>query len=192
MEFGFFNNLILNLEDAAIALKADKASLKKESEKIFNALEEFYCLASSTINLVIVRLTLMLKKSGNEELIKEFSRLDKGDEWVKAQNNFKFCTEVIKLKTDSSEVIGELPQSADSQKWKSYLLKLNEVFSDEDSLALFISGKFSVIFSNVKSQGVDVNDPDSARKLAFDLRNALKDERRRLILQESKFISSIM
>ncbi len=191
MDFGFFNTLIGNLDGAVSAIKSDKDSIKKNREKIFDALEEFYCLASSTLNLVMVRLTNMLKQNEGDEFVSEFSKLGKPEEWLKAQNNFKFCNSIMKMKTDAYDVISTPSNSADSRKWKSYLVKVNEVFTDEDALALFLSGKFSVYFSSVKKEGLDVSNPDSARKLVFDLRNLLKNERRMLITQESKFISSI-
>jgi hypothetical protein len=191
MEFGFFNNLIENLEDVAEALKKDTQSFNKDNEKTFDVLEDFYCLANTTLNIIMFRLTYMIKNCRDDNLVNEFARLNKAGEWLKLQNNFKFCAAITKMRSDPADTTKEKAQTPDSQKWNEYLVKVNEVFSDEDALAMFIAGKFSVFFSSATSRGLDTGTADSVKKMVSDLKSTLKDERRRLVLQESRFISYI-
>ncbi len=189
MATGFFKEMIDDLGRAQEGLRSDKANLREKRETVFEALEEIYCLMSTTINMIIVRLKDILKSAEDGQLAKELANFQKQEEWALAEKNFRFCSTISTIKSHLDEMLKI--QAQDSQKWMPYLKKISDVFKSEDSVSSYIAGRFPDYLSQAKSGGADIKNPAQTRKLLFDMRNSLQKERRMLVMLESKFISSI-
>jgi len=143
-------------------------------------IEEIYCLLSTAINLVILRLKHIMKSPDGQAAI-ELEKLEALSEWSLTEKGFTFCTSLDIIKPALHELAGG----------RGNLEKISNIFKSDDELANFIAGKFNEILSAAKNGGIDLKNPGQARKLLFDLRNSLQAERRSLVMQESRFIGSV-
>lgn len=180
MKTGFFEEIINELKTAQPGARGRDKGL---------VIEEIYCLVSTALSLVIIRLKDILKSPDGQAAF-GLEKLENRAEWSLAERGFSFCASIDIIKPTMNELAG----GQDNQSridWKGNLEKISDIFKSDDKLANFIAGKFKEILSDAKKSGIDIKDPGQSRKLVFDLRNSLQSERRSLVMQESRFIGSI-
>lgn len=184
LEVKMFSDAIDALGKVFAGIKALSELPKKERYRYLATMDEAYQLLDSTLILVMNRLDDVLETHQDREFLIEVARLDKYEDWYRAERELRLCRRLQNLKLEMVGIRAKLAGKFVVKDWDALLEQIQDVLTNEYELAQFLTNKFYELSELAKKSLGDGESVDLVRQQVEDFRNVLNKERRQLIKQE--------
>jgi hypothetical protein len=191
MTLKLFTSLIDALGKVAGTLKTIVNLPKAERDTIRGTLDETYRLIDTTLNMVIIRLGDIMLYTDADDFLREASKLDNYNEWMRAEREFRLCRSLRVALRETETLAGKLGGAVSAKDWNGLLQQMQSILATEGEVAIFIGEQFRQIADDARSAGRDSKNIQSSRDALVAFRAALAGERQQLIKQELELYAMI-
>lgn len=185
MKIEFSGDLLNALEKVVTGIKSLMNLPENERNKYYQTMDDTYKLIDTTLVMVIIRLGDILEFQSDEFLI-EVTRLSNYDDWYRAERELRLCRQLRRVRNDTERIRYQLPGKIAVTDWDSLLKEMQNLLTNEDELAFFLSSKFFELSDFAKTVLRNAQPEKAIRDRVEAFRNSLNAERQRLMRQELK------
>jgi hypothetical protein len=190
VNFKLFSDLIDALDKIAKAITALVSLPKAEREKYSETLDETYRLIDTVLNMVIIRLSDVLRQDDVEFLV-ETGKLGSDPDWIKVEREFRLCHRLRSVAGEAQGIVNQLAGVVSTNEWESVKQTINSVLATEGEVARYISSSFLSLATTARVAGQNPETASTLRPQVEEVRNTLIAERQRLIRQELNAYAAI-
>ena len=191
MEIKLFSDLIDTLGKVANGLKALVNLPRAEREKYRQTMNETYRLIDTTLNMVIIRLGDILLKDDDQKFLYEVEMLENYGSWMQAEREFRLCQSLRAAFRETETLRGKLTGKISTHDWDALLGQMRKILSAENEVANYIGDGFRELSYSTRAGLRDPQMISDVRKKVKAFRDALINERKQLIQQESELYPTV-
>jgi hypothetical protein len=192
MDIKLFSDMLDVLGKLTSALKAAASLPKAEREEYRKVIGQNYQLLDTTLGMIAIRLgDILLRPVNDPKFVEEVGKLDNYPEWMRVEREFRLCQSLRAALSEVKHFSGKLKARVSVSDIDSLIKMMESTTATEDMVAEFISARFRDLAFEARTPGLDAT---KLAKLSEDVqafRDALLNERRRLIHDESELYSIV-
>lgn len=175
-----FTDLLDAIERAFGVIKKITDLPKGIRDELRNTLDETFKLMDTTLNMIIIRLSEIIRITDDATFLNEVSQLSVDASWTKAEREFRLCKSLRHSVNEAHRLKNSLLNHISIVEWSEMQNQMQAILYGEDRLGNYISDKFqSLAFSASQSKT-----PKEIKDDLIQLQSSLNSERRRLIKME--------
>lgn len=188
MDIKLFSDMIDALGKVSGVLKSAASFPQAERERYRQVMGENYRLIDTTLNMIIIRLGDILLPENQSNFVQQVAKLDNYDGWTAAEREFRLCQSLRAALSETRHFSGQLKATVSVTDVDALIAMMDRTTAAEGIVANVICDRFRELANAARAVSVD---PDKLRHDVQAFRDALVDERRRLIQQEIELYSIV-
>lgn len=191
MEIKLFSDLIDALGKAAGSLKVLTNLAKNERDHYRQVLDDTNQLMTTTLTMIILRLGDILRTDDEAKFVQEVRSLSNFSEWYEAERAFRLCASLRTAVRDAEDLGTRLGARISIKDWNALLQQMRCILPGETQLAGYINESFTVM--SIRAGQVQAGTQEAKNLWANleQVRDALKQERERLLRQEVELLDLV-
>jgi len=189
MELNIFSDVIDALEKLANAAISLKDIPKRQRKRYQEAVAESYSHLNSAANMVFLRLgdLLNMKKA---QFLDDLQRLDNNAEWLTLERDVRLCSNLRMTYPEMDDFLSRMIQFS-RPDWDKARDLVDRLLEREGTLADFISSSLARLAQMASKARVSADEYKKAREAVSQVREAVRNERTRLIRSEVAFLDAL-
>jgi hypothetical protein len=178
MDIKLFTDLFDAIEKAFNAIKKIANLPKETRDELRNTFDETFKLMDTTINMVIIRLSEILRITDDPTFINEVGQLCFDASWTQAEREFRLCKSLRHTVNETQRLRNSILNHISIKEWDEMQNQMQAILYGEDRLGRYISDKFQLLSNMSIANNKTLSETKDELK---QLQASLNSERRRLI-----------